>query len=156
MSHLAQISLSVVIWVGHIEHRTARSDAPCREKPRSGLRYSTGPFTSRGSKFVPDAAIAHLGKEWKTLRLSICLAGRATTIDGTQFTNVNGTVLLEPLYMEQVGSVRGVVPTFLHDMSLSCPLLWPRPCSTTRATPSRSLHTSRFLRISLLNSTRHG
>ena len=29
MSHLAQISLSVVIWVGHIEHRTARSDTPC-------------------------------------------------------------------------------------------------------------------------------
>ena len=32
VSHLAQIRLSVVIWVGHIEHRTARSDTPCREK----------------------------------------------------------------------------------------------------------------------------
>ena len=32
VSHLAQISLSVVFWVGHIEHRTARSDAPCRGK----------------------------------------------------------------------------------------------------------------------------
>ena len=71
-------------------------------------------------------------------------------------TTVNGTVPLEPLYMGQVGSIRGVVPTFLHDMSLNCPLLWTRPCSTTRTTPSRSLHTSRFLRISLLNSTRHG
>ena len=37
VSHLAQISLSVVIWVGHFEHHTARSDTPCREKPRSGL-----------------------------------------------------------------------------------------------------------------------
>ena len=36
-SHLAQISLSVVIWVGRFEHHTARSDTPCREKPRSGL-----------------------------------------------------------------------------------------------------------------------
>ena len=29
VSHLAQISLSVVIWVGHFEHHTARSDTPC-------------------------------------------------------------------------------------------------------------------------------
>ena len=38
-SHLAQISLSVVIWVGHFEHHTARSDTPCREKPRSGFLH---------------------------------------------------------------------------------------------------------------------
>ena len=29
VSHLAQISLSVVIWFGHNEHLTARSDTPC-------------------------------------------------------------------------------------------------------------------------------
>ena len=29
--------MSVVIRVGHLKHHTARSDTPCREKPRSGL-----------------------------------------------------------------------------------------------------------------------
>ena len=29
MSHLAHIKLLVVIWVGHLEHHTARSDTPC-------------------------------------------------------------------------------------------------------------------------------
>ena len=32
VSHLTQISVSDVIWVGHIEHRTARSDTPCKGK----------------------------------------------------------------------------------------------------------------------------
>ena len=40
MSHLAHIKLLVVIWVGHLEHHTARSDTPCREKPRIGLPAS--------------------------------------------------------------------------------------------------------------------
>ena len=39
-SHLAQISLSVVIWVGRFEHHTARSDTPCRKKTRHGRSCS--------------------------------------------------------------------------------------------------------------------
>ena len=52
VSHLAHIKLLVVIWVGHLEHHTARSDTPCivyfeREMyhPTHAFRQTLHPLT---------------------------------------------------------------------------------------------------------------
>ena len=42
VSHLAHIKLLVVIWVGHLEHHTARRDTPCMVTYRETLRRAPG------------------------------------------------------------------------------------------------------------------